>query len=401
MNDATIPPLPSAAPAPAAVPASEPVADTPPPSSSQFMLSARRQRLRDRATRMAERHAGAMGAARTRVESALAWVEHHRLLMALLSFGIGAGSFIMVERSGSSFARWIALLLVVAWLALLLESALGKRLAGYRWARFSPLVLRYATQNLHQETYFFCLPFLLATTTWTSGQAMFTSLGIFAALCSMWDPAYFGVIAKRPWSLLAFHAASMYLAALVLPPLLWQLDTTWSLAIASLTIGTLSIPSLIRVVEPRGRLGWTVLVVVALALAGTSWLLRRWVPPATLRTTRALMTTSVNATEREPADEIKTLTPEALQSQGLCSFMAIRAPRGLHEQISHRWIFNDQVQLTLPLSIAGGSDKGYRVWSCKHNFPSDPRGHWSVEAVTDAGQLIGMVHFTVADAKHE
>ena len=331
-----------------------------------------------------------------RLERVLAWMETHRLLMALLSFGVGAASFVFVARA-VRLAQWLALLLVVAWLVLLIEGTLGRKLAHRRWWKLSPFVLRYATQSLHQETYFFCLPFLLATTIWSSGQALFTGLGIVAALCSMWDPIYYGWIGARPWAMLAYHAASMYLAALVVPPLLWQLDTTRSLALASLIIGTLAVPSLLHLLKPRRAVQWTLLLAIAAGLAGASWLGRRWVPPATLRTQRALITLSVDPDAREPDTAVQTVTPDQLRQSGVCAFMSISAPRGLEEPIFHRWLFNGALQTTVPLAIAGGREQGYRVWSCKHGFPPDPRGRWRVEAVTDSGQLIGDVRFKVAD----
>lgn len=330
------------------------------------------------------------------VERVVSLLERHRLLVAVGSFAMGCGSFLIVERH-ETLAQWLAVLMVVGWLLLLFEGTLGRWLSRWRWARFSPWVLRYATQNLHQETYFFCLPFLLATTTWSSGQAIVTALGIGCALCSMWDPLYYERIAARPWAMLAYHAVSMYLAALVLPPLLWHMDTTQSLALASITIGLLSVPSLLHLLKPHRVRQWLLLGIVAAALAGTSWLARRWVPPATLRTQRSMMTMTVDSATREPGTPVETISAAALREQGLCAWMAVRAPRGLQEPVFHEWIFDGQVQTRVELAVSGGSKQGYRLWSCKRNYPADPRGDWHVEAVTDAGQLIGVMRFEVTD----
>ncbi|MGH7355330.1 MAG: DUF2914 domain-containing protein, partial [Candidatus Rokuibacteriota bacterium] len=38
---------------------------------------------------------------------------------------------------------------------------------------------------------------------------------------------------------------------------------------------------------------------------------------------------------------------------------------------------------------------GFRTWSRKTSFPRDPVGRWTVDVVTDGGQLIGRLSFRV------
>ena len=329
-----------------------------------------------------------------RLQRALAWVERNRLLLALASFAMGAGSFLLVER-GARLAQWIALLLVLNWLLIVSESTLGQWLSRFRWARFSPLVLRYGMQAVHQQTFFFCLPFLLSTTTWSSGQALFTATVIIAALASMWDPLYYGLIAPRPALHLAFHGFAMYLAMLTVPPLLWQLSTTRSLAIASATLGLLSLPSLASLITPRSARRWAVLLGAAAALGLLSWLARAWVPPATLWLGQSVISADIDPEHRTPGATLDTVPDRVLRDSGVCAFTAIHAPRGLREQVFHRWLFHGREVLRVPLQIAGGREQGYRAWSCKQNFPADAAGRWTVQVVTDAGQLIGVVRFRV------
>jgi len=339
----------------------------------------------------------APGTLDSRLEQTLAWLERHRLLLAMASFAMGAASFLLVQR-GERLAQWIALLLVLNWLLIISEATLGRWLSRFRWARFSPMVLRYGMQAVHQQTFFFCMPFLLSTTTWSSGQALFTGTAIAAALVSMWDPLYYGVVAPRPALHLAFHGFAMYLAMLTVPPLLWQLDTTQSLALASVTIGLLSVPSLAGLIGPRKPWRWAMLLGAAAALGLLSWLARPWVPPATLWLGQAVISADVDAEQREPGTSLATVSDQVLRRDGLCAFTAIHAPRGLSEQVFHRWLFRGQEMLRLPLQIAGGREQGYRAWSCKHSFPADAAGRWTVQVVTDGGQLIGVVRFRVQAA---
>lgn len=321
-------------------------------------------------------------------------LERYRLVLAVGSFGLGAASFLLVEH-GEQVARWIGLLLVLNWLLIVFENTLGQWLARLRWARFSPAVLRYAMQAVHQQTFFFCLPFLLSTTSWISGQALFTALACAAALATMWDPLYYGVIAPRPPLHLALHGFAMYLAMLTVPPLLWQLTTTQSLALASGTIGLLSLPSLARLMPRRGARGWLLLVAAGAGLGLLSWLARPWVPPATLWLSQGVISADVDPDLRTPGAPLKMVSADLLRRDGVCAFTAIHAPRGLRERVFHRWLFRGREVLRIPLQISGGRDEGYRAWSCKQSFPDDPSGRWAVEVVTDARQMIGEVRFRV------
>ncbi len=336
-----------------------------------------------------------------RLQRLLGLVERYRLLLALASFGMGVASFVLVQRD-ERLAQWIALLLVLNWLLIVSESTLGQWLSRFRWARFSPFVLRYGMQAVHQQTFFFCLPFLLSTTTWGSGQALFTGTAIAAAMVSMWDPLYYGLIAPRPALHLAFHGFAMYLAMLTVPPLLWQLTTTQSLALASVTIGVLSLPSLASLIatrSPKYNVGrWALLLGAAGALGLLSWVARAWVPPATLWLGQGVISADVDADKREPGATLKTVSDQILRRDGLCAFTSIHAPRGLHEQVFHRWLFLGREVTRVPLQITGGGKQGYRAWSCKQSFPADAAGRWTVQVVTDAEQLIGEVRFRVEPA---
>lgn len=332
----------------------------------------------------------------SRPQRLLALMQRHRRLMALATFGFGVGSFLLIQRH-EWLARWIAGLLLAGWFLMLFETAIGRRLAGGRWAGISPIVLRLAMQQVHQETFFFCLPFFLATTSWHSTQAIFTVLVAVAGVCSMWDPLYFERIAPRPWRYLGFHALAMYTAALTVGPLLLQLSTAETLLLASVTIALFAAPSLAQLILRRDAMGWLLLAAGAIGLGFGSWLLRAHVPPATLWLREAAISRSVDVSARTPGPALHRLRAADL-ADGLYAFGAIHAPRGLRERVEHRWLLDGREIDRIPITITGGREQGYRAWSYKRSFPADPSGHWQVRVMTESGQLIGEMRFEVERA---
>ncbi|MGQ0587104.1 MAG: DUF5924 family protein, partial [Gammaproteobacteria bacterium] len=223
----------------------------------------------------------------------LEWLHRYRYALAPLSFCAGLASFLLIERR-EWLAQWISALLILGWVLILAEEAWARTL------RLSPGVLRFGIQAIQQETFFFTLPFFLHTTTWSTGQAAFTGAALAAALCSMWDPLYFGRIAKRPWLHLGFHALAVYVGALTVAPVLLHLTTTQTLALASASVAVLAVPSLLNLIDRGRALHWALLVGGAMALGGLSWLARPWVPPATLWIHEGRVTDVVDAPRRQP-----------------------------------------------------------------------------------------------------
>jgi hypothetical protein len=324
----------------------------------------------------------------SRWQRLLEWLHRYRYALAPLSFGAGLASFLLIERR-EWLAQWISALLIAGWLLILFEEAAARRL------RLSPGVLRFGIQAIQQETFFFTLPFFLHTTTWSTGQAAFTGAALAAALCSMWDPLYFGRIAKRPWLYFGFHALAVYVGALVVAPVLLHLTTTQTLALASASVAVLAVPSLLNLIDRGRALHWALLAGGAMALGGVSWLARPWVPPATLWIQDGRITERVDEALRAPGPALATAPASQVHAQGLYAFTAIRAPRGLREHVHHRWLLDGVEVDRIPLELVGGRAGGYRAWSHKRGFPADPRGEWKVQVVTEGGQLIGELRFRV------
>lgn len=319
-----------------------------------------------------------------------------RHVVPVVSFAIGVGSYFLIQRQ-NALAQWLTALMLLGWVALLFEGLLCRILARFIGERIPQVLVRYGAQALHQETLFFVLPFFLVTTTWLSAQALFTGLLIVAAVVSAIDPLYYGVIAPRRWLFLGYHAFTLFAAILAGGPIIGALTTGDSIALASAVAAVCALPSLNDVVRVRRWWRWFLLAGASIALGSGAWMARFWIPPATLNAKQMAITTQMNTASREPGSDRAHFTAAELHADGLYAFSAIKAPRGLHQNVLHVWSHNGRVIDRIPLHITGGTrERGYRAWSHKLTLGTDPVGHWRVAVVTDEGQLIGVQRFTVS-----
>jgi len=338
--------------------------------------------------------AGGPPAADAPVLARLLW--RFRYVWPLVSVSLGLASFLLIERR-EGMARWLAALLIAGWALILLESMVGRLVARLRprWGRASPWLMRFLIQGLHQETFFFSLPFFLHTTTWTSPQALFTLAVGSGALISSWDTLYYLRVTARSWSFLAFHAFSVYVAMLVMLPLLLHIDTHDTLAWSAAAVALLAVPSLAEAFGPRGLRLWLLSFGTAALLGGAAWFAKPLIPPATLWVRSAVITRSIDVEARKPGPALQRIALADLGDGGLYAYSAIRAPRGLEEKIYHRWLRDGWEVDRIALHIEGGREQGYRAWTHKQDFTSNPRSDWQVQIVTESGQLIGRVAFRI------
>lgn len=333
----------------------------------------------------------------SRLQPAIAWLlevfQRHAGLMAVLAFVSGIASYVLVDRK-ESIAQFIAVFMLASWLLLVADNWLRASLERRFGWDLSPIVIRFLTQLVHQESLFFALPFFLAVTSWDHGQAVFTSLLMLCALVSIIDPLYYKHLASRYALFVAFHTLSLFVVLLVVLPLLLQLTTQQSLIAAIAAALIFSLPSLDRVL-PSGR-WWRVplLLTMLCLMAFILWQLRSWIPPAGIRLTDITISHQVDTEQRTAGPDISELTVAELQA-GLFAWTAVRAPRGLRENVHHVWLLNGREVDRIVLDIRGGREAGYRAWSHKQVFPPYPAGNWQVQVVTESGRLIGLTRFKV------
>jgi hypothetical protein len=184
----------------------------------------------------------------------------------------------------------------------------------------------------------------------------------------------------------------------VVLPLILHLTTGQSLALALLLALLFSLPSLGRLLPDDRRWRLPLLALLLVALTAGLWQARGWVPPATLRLVGITVSQQIDHRQRTPGASLNQIDALTLQREGLYAWTAVRAPRGLREQIHHVWLHQGVEVDRITLDIRGGRDEGYRAWTRKRNFPADSAGRWQVNVVTDSGQLIGLTRFTVSES---
>jgi hypothetical protein len=338
-----------------------------------------------------------MAKLKTRLLRLIVLARRYPGVIAAFGFVSGVASFFLVERH-EGFARVIAVMMLLGWVWLVLERVLSDLLAARFGLRLPPTVLRYATQMIHQESLFFALPFFFASTSWNSGQAVFTSGLILAALVALIDPIYYKRLAPRRWLFLTYHTLTLFVVLLVAMPLILHVPTARSYELALGIAVLLAFPSLLgSITVPRWWRG-VLVAVLMLALAATGWLARLWVPPATLRLTDMALATAIDDASRAPAHNLVDIDAAQLVAQGLYAYTAIRAPLGLRERVQHVWIHEGREIDRIALDIRGGREEGYRAWTRKQNFPADPAGRWQVRVLTEDDQMIGTLRFRVRPA---
>jgi hypothetical protein len=327
----------------------------------------------------------------------VALIQRHPGVMAIFGFASGVASFLLVERQ-AELAQVLALVLLVSWLWLILENILREHIALRLGFELPPPLLRYAAQMIHQESLFFVLPFFFITTTWNSGQALFSGLLGAAALVSIIDPLYYKWLAPRRWLLLAYHSLTLFAVLLTALPIILKLTTPQSYKLALAVAAVLSFPSLLGIITVQRWWRGLLLLGLTLALGAGGWLARIWVPPATLWLSEVAVTAELDDQSRSPGKGLKQLSVAQLRNHGLYAYTAISAPRGLDERIYHVWRHEGKEVERIALDIHGGRKKGYRAWTHKQNFPEQVVGRWQVQVLTEAGQMIGVLRFQVLES---
>jgi hypothetical protein len=248
-------------------------------------------------------------------------------------------------------------------------------------AKAAHLSARAAVQSLMQLCLFFALPFFVEAAA-VPAHAPFVALLVLAAGATLWDPLYFAAL-RQPISGAALQALASFAGLDCVLPVL-GLSNRWSLLTAGMvTAAGLPFAAWLIAPEPERR-GRRTLVAIAVSVALVGALLLgagRFVPPAPLKFVDGAIGTRV--VERRLLDPATSLA--AVPDQLVC-FVAIAAPRGLHDRLRHRWRKDGVAAGEISLDVHGGRALGFRTWSFKHALTP---GRWTCTTETESGQVLG------------
>ncbi|HXG05322.1 MAG TPA: DUF5924 family protein, partial [Candidatus Binatia bacterium] len=332
-------------------------------------------------------------AARLRAAPAVQWLLRWGISVASLVGGLLA---LFVFRRELPHVRWIVGYLILVWLLFALW-AHGRRAVGPSSRKAARLVVSgvdYTLQTLYHGILLFLIPAYWASTTLDSPNVVFFALVVLLALLATFDPWYRALVAPRPWLggvfflVSVFGALNVALPLVGVPPHPALVLSAWA-AVLALT------PALVR----AGGWPWRRAVAVTGAAAVAALLLahlgRAWIPPAPLSLAGATLawdTASVDALEPVPS----AIHASDLHRRGLVALTAVYAPAGLEQQIQHVWRREGEVVDVVRLTpVRGGRREGFRTLSRKTAWPADAVGRWTVDVMTNSGQLIGRLRFRV------
>jgi hypothetical protein len=325
------------------------------------------------------------------VTRTVVWLRRWGISLASL---IGGLLTLFVFRRDLPRAAWIIGYVLLLWLVV----AVLTQVRGVLEARGHHRVVgaaEYAVQSLGHGILLFLLPAYWASSTVTSGNVVFLGLLLVLALLATFDPWYRALVQPYPWATALFLLVSIFGALNVALPLVGMRPE--GALVASAFLAMLALTPTVRRAS-----GWPwirtlgVLTVAALLGAWAASAGRAWIPPAPLSLGHGTIARTV--VEGEPAGAFSgpISVTQVRENGGLVAYTPIHAPAGLRQPVAHVWRRGGRVVDVVSLSpVRGGRREGFRTYSRKTGFPADPVGRWSVDVVTESGQLIGRLRFRI------
>jgi hypothetical protein len=322
----------------------------------------------------------------------LEWLRRWGISVASL---VGGLLTLFVFRRELTHVRWVIGNLLLLWLLFAILTQVRQALEE-RGHRLVITAADYLTQTIYHAVLLFMIPVYYASTTLTSGNAVFLALMVSLAVLATFDPWYQALVEPLPWLNYVFFLVSIFGALNValplvgVPPHLSLVASAW-MAVVALT------PAVCRARRWSWSVGLSVMMIGGIAIAALAHVGRAWIPPAPLFLARTAIAWDVGSVESmEPT--IGAIKASELRQRGLVAYTTIFAPAGLNQAVQHVWRRDAQVVDAVSLSpVRGGRREGFRTYSRKTAFPENPIGRWTVDVVTSSGQLIGRLRFRVIE----
>ncbi len=333
-----------------------------------------------------------------RNERAMWWAH------SVYALALGSAVAYFAERQGFREGRWLAISLIVAGLVIFIlfkafgsgrnrskdDDKLGSKLGYY--------ALTGLVKNSFQGMLFFLLPWYWKATTLDSPNAVFVVLLGIVALLSTIDVFVDNVVMKYRVVAAAFYFFVLFAATnLVVPALLPATRSLLGLLVAA----ALAAIGLWLMLVPLDKHRHAAVVGVLMAwVAGcttAAYFTRARIPPVAMHIVDAGVSPTLLPDGRLALHATtlhRTLIPE------LHARTEVATPGGKGDALAHEWRHNGNL-VHRDVDVDGGSSEPGSVILQSHIvsslIPADPIGPWTVDVVTDDGQLVGRVRFQVVE----
>lgn len=328
------------------------------------------------------------------IDATPGWLERYQYPIALFGLLSGVASYWLIDRQ-PALAAGIALAALAGWGLLLLEALVLSSIPDTRWSKAGTGVFQVTLQTIHQEALFFVVTFAVLSTNWQSGHVLFTSLIIVLTAAASIDPIYHFTLARSRIALLSFHAITMFFCAFLALPIALQipLDEALLYSLAFTVLVTWPLMYKVALGNRISRLSQS--SAILLLVAGGIWAGRGLLPPMSTQLNEPVVASQFDLESKAPVNPQEQFVTDEVMSNGLYAYTPIRAPLGLNQGVVHEWRLDGELIDSIPMEITGGRSSGYRAWSYKENFPSNPSGNWKVTVLTPRGIVLGNVTFEI------
>lgn len=338
--------------------------------------------------------------------------NHGKLFWVHSLYALGLGAFVATFASkGLGYARWLVLLLIGAWIMIVAIFRLHGtgsdqkvETAGQKVRYFA---MTYVLKNLYQGMLFFLLPFYWKTAV-TDGPTLWflVLLGVTAFLSTM-DVIFDNYVMKWRWIASIFYGVTLFACLNVaVPALVSEVPALISCTVA----GAVTVLAFCSMHAPlsilKKPLGILAILAFASAGAGVAYFGRAYIPPVPNHVMLA------NVGPELLADGRLALKVNEIHVSKLSTMYAVTdvvIPGGLGDTLRHVWrkdgdgfeLPEVNTEVTSKLFDAKGKVITHLI-RLKSKFPEDklpqdPVGAWTVDVMTDGGQLVGRARFTVME----
>ena len=319
-------------------------------------------------------------------------------------YALGLGLFVIAfAAKGFAHARWLTISLATAWVVVILVfrlfgSGRGRALEG-RGARLRFYVMTYMLKNLYQGMLFFLLPFYWRSATLdTPNQWFVVGLGVCAFLSTL-DVVFDHVLMRWKIAASLFYFVTLFACLnLVIPALLPNsrslVTMTAAAAISALAFWMMHI-------SPRhlGRpLVVVLLVVWTVGAVVGAYFGRAGVPPVSMYVSYGAvgpellpdgrLAIEASRLHRTRIDELHVVTD-------------VVVPGGKGDRLVHVWIHEgrevSRVTAVDPRAYGPTGTIRLRSQLEASSLPAHPAGEWSVDVMTQDGQLVGQAAFEITE----